>query len=483
MAAVFQNRSASVDQESTKMSRGSIPSRPIRRLGLVTPWGGGNLGNSAILSAVIFNITKRVSGVEFLGITLNSEEFRRRFGIEGFPLASAPRYHYGQWTTDGWSREGRSSLSERIKQRLKRISLVRRLLSAARACRYEIAHIVAAARTIRRLDGVIIPGGGPLDDFWGGTWGHPWSLLKWSVLSRVYRVPFLFVSVGKGSLERPASRFFLRVALKLATYRSYRDPDAKIAAQQLIGASSDPVFPDLAFSYPAPAIHKRPVVDPQNRQLIIGVSPIAYCDPRVWPVSDEQRYATYVRRLAEMVKWLLSQGHRLFFFATDSPDLETIKDLLAQIDDIPSGSDAILTLPGPIEQSIDGHLEGIGQADLIVASRLHGVILSHLVAVPALAISYDPKVDAQMRIAKAEAYCLDINDLTLNRFIERFEALNAARVRESAHLRSLALLFRQQLDPQYDQILGLGCRPVNGVRAESRRPALVPQKLGTPDLM
>jgi polysaccharide pyruvyl transferase WcaK-like protein len=175
-----------------------------------------------------------------------------------------------------------------------------------------------------------------------------------------------------------------------------------------------------------------------------------------------------------MVKWLLSQGHRLFVFATDSPDLEAIKDLLAQIDDIPRGSDAILTLPGPIEQSIDGHLEGIGQADLVVASRLHGVILSHLVAVPALAISYDPKVDAQMRIAKQEAYCLDINDLTLNRFIERFEALNAARVRESAHLRSLAGLFRQQLDPQYDQILSLGCRPVNGGRAESRPPALVP---------
>jgi polysaccharide pyruvyl transferase WcaK-like protein len=163
----------------------------------------------------------------------------------------------------------------------------------------------------------------------------------------------------------------------------------------------------------------------------------------------------------------------LFFFATDSPDLETIKDLLAQIDDLPRGSDAILTLPGPVEQSIDGHLEGIGQADLIVASRLHGVILSHLVAVPALAISYDPKVDAQMRIAKAEAYCLDIDDLALNQFIERFEALNAARVRESAHLRSLARLFRQQLDPQYDQILSFGCRQVSGVRAESRRPALV----------
>ena len=484
MAVVLQNHSDPVHKDSTNRSLGFTPGRPIRRLGLLSPWGGGNLGNSAIISAVIFNITKRVSAVEFLGITLNSEQARRRFGIEGFPLTSAARYDYSRWTPDGASGlEARPSLRERIKQRLKRISLVRRLLSAARACRHEIAHIVAAARNIRSLDAVIIPGGGPMDEFWGGTWAHPWNLLKWSVLSRVYGVPFLFVSVGKGSLERPVSRFFVCIALKLAAYRSYRDPDAKLAAQQLIGASSDPEFPDLAFSYPAPAIHKRPVVDPRSHQLIVGVSPIAYCDPRVWPISDERRYATYVRRLAEMVKWLLSQGHRLFFFATDSPDLETVTDLLAQIDDIPRSSDGILTLPGPIEQSIDGHLEGIGQADLIVASRLHGVILSHLVAVPALALSYDPKVDAQMRIAKQKAYCLDIDNLSLNQFIERFEALNAARVRESDHLRSLATLFRQQLDPQYDEILCLGCRPENGVRAESRRPALLPQKLGTPDLM
>jgi polysaccharide pyruvyl transferase WcaK-like protein len=472
MAAAFRgNRVGTRVQNENRHFR---TSPCVRRFGLLTPWGGGNLGNSAIISAVISNLSKRNSPVEFVGITLNPEQTHRRYGIEAFPLAATSRPLYSQQGSGG-ANGGGSQIHKKvpIKQLLKRIPLVGAFLRQLRAWGQEIAHIKAAACTIRRLDVVMIPGGGPMDEFWGGTWGQPWSLLKWSLLSRVYRVPFLFVSVGKGSLERPASRFFVSVALKLATYRSYRDPDAKIAAQQLIGGSSDPLLPDLAFSYPAPAIHKRPVVDPRNQQLTIGVSPIAYCDPRVWPVSDERRYATYVRRLAEMVKWLLSQGHRLFFFATDSPDLETIKDLLAQIDDLPRGSDAILTLPGPVEQSIDGHLEGIGQADLIVASRLHGVILSHLVAVPALAISYDPKVDAQMRIAKAEAYCLDIDDLALNQFIERFEALNAARVRESAHLRSLARLFRQQLDPQYDQILSFGCRQVSGVRAESRRPALV----------
>jgi len=145
----------------------------------------------------------------------------------------------------------------------------------------------------------------------------------------------------------------------------------------------------------------------------------------------------------------------LIVFATDSPDLATIQDMLTSMSDTPKDSDAILMLPGPFEQSVDNHLEGIGQADLIIASRLHGVILSHLLAIPVLAISFDPKVDAHMKSVKQSGYCLNINALKLDPFIERFEALKAARQREAARLRSAALLFRQALDLQYDRIMGL----------------------------
>jgi polysaccharide pyruvyl transferase WcaK-like protein len=432
----------------------SIRNQPIRRFGLVSPWAGGNLGNSAILTAVILNITKRITAVELVGITLNCEQARRRFGIDGFPLACASRYDYSQWTTVGCAH--RPSLGARIRQWLKRFPVVRHLVKIVRTWQHEIVHIAAAARLVRTLDGVIVPGGGALDEFWGGSWGHPWSLLKWSVLSRIYRVPFLVVSVGKSSLERPLSRLFVRIALKLASYRSYRDPDSKRGLQGLIDTSSDPVLPDLAFSYPTPTVRKLEVAEPGQRPLLIGVSPIAYLDPRVWPIKDEKRYRVYVSQFAEIVKWLLREGHRLLFFATDSPDVETIKDVLSAIGDSPKDPGAFRTLPGPIEQSIGNHLEEIGQADLTIASRLHGIILSHLVATPVLAVSYDPKVDVQMRIAKQTDYCLNIDDLDLSVFIKRFGALKDARMREVCHLRSDAQLFRQQLDSQYDQILKLG---------------------------
>ena len=148
----------------------------------------------------------------------------------------------------------------------------------------ELAHVLSAARVVRKLDVMIICGGGALDDLWGGAWGHPWALFKWGVRSRTNKVPLLFVSVGKSPLKLRLSRFFIGAALRLSQYRSYRDPESKQDVKSLLDNSRDPVYPDLAFSYPLSA--RSASIDFElrgGRQLTVGVSPIAYCDPRVWP--------------------------------------------------------------------------------------------------------------------------------------------------------------------------------------------------------
>ena len=378
------------------MDHFSTAHRPIHRIGLISPTSG-NLGNAAMQAAMIANIRKRIADVEFIGITLNPDETCRRHGIEGFPLAGVSRPYYGLFNSAS-SKAGQRQLLKpgRIRRRLKTIPVLGTVLRAIRTCFVELGHIVAAARVVRKLDRVIVPGGGALDDFWGGPWGQPWALFKWSVLSRIYGVPFLFVSIGKCSLERSLSRFFVRIALRLAEYRSYRDPDSKIAVQTLIDASDDQVYPDLAFSYPVPVIQASHDDAARDARLVVGVSPIAYCDPRAWPRQDERRYAAYVGQLAEMVKWLIKERYRVLFFTTDASDTATVDDIQAMIFGSAIDADTIQTLPGSAEQSPDSLLKGISCADLIIASRLHGVILSHLNATPVLALSFDPKVDAHM---------------------------------------------------------------------------------------
>jgi len=451
-----QSNGSCLNLSEQTVSRLIPPVRPLRCIGLLSPYSGGNLGDAAILEATIRNLRKRVPGVRILGLTLNPDDTRRRHGIEAFPLAGVSRPYYTLVRSDNSRVQEQPSVkSRRIKTWLKQIPLLGTLFGAIRVCRDELAHIRAARRVVRGLDRLIVTGGGALDESWGGPWGHPWTLFKWALLGRVFGVPLLFVSVGKSFLKSPLSRFFIRIALGLADYRSYRDQESKMDVETLIDARNDPVYPDLAFSYPSPALHPARREGSGDGQLVVGVSPIAYRDPRVWPIKDEGHYASYVSKMADMVKWLIKEGHRVLFFTTDSPDLVTFNDIQALI---PSNSipvNSTETLPGSAEQTTDEFLHAISHADLTIASRLHGVILSHLNTTPVLAVSFDPKVDAHMNAIGQKDYCLAIDQFTVNMFIERFTALLAARQREQAHLRSAALRFRQLLDLQYDRILGM----------------------------
>src|SRR5208282_3977900 len=178
----MKSSKVNVDRPFTAHSR-------IRRIGLISPTSS-NLGNAAMQAAMIANLRKRIAGVEILGITLNPDDTRRRHGIKAFPLAGVSRPYYGLFNSANSKTPHRHTLKiSLIKQWLKRISPLRSGWGAVRACSMELAHITAAARVVRKLDRVIIPGGGALDDFWGGPWGQPWALFKWSVLSRVYGVP------------------------------------------------------------------------------------------------------------------------------------------------------------------------------------------------------------------------------------------------------------------------------------------------------
>jgi polysaccharide pyruvyl transferase WcaK-like protein len=159
--------------------------------------------------------------------------------------------------------------------------------------------------------------------------------------------------------------------------------------------------------------------------------------------------------LAELVKWLIKERHRVLFFTTDAPDAATVDDIQTLISGSAIHADAVQTLAGSMEQSPDSLLKEISRADLTIASRLHGVILSHLNGTPVLALSFDPKVDAHMKAVGQQDYCLNIDNLQLDTLIERFNSLRVFREREAALIRCKSLAFRQQLDTQYDRILGI----------------------------
>ena len=81
------------------------------------------------------------------------------------------------------------------------------------------------------------------------------------------------------------------------------------------------------LAIPVPDVQTSRGNDLVDGRLVVGVSPIAYCDPRAWPHKDERRYAAYVSQFAELVKWIIGKGHHVLFFTTDSPDTATVDDV------------------------------------------------------------------------------------------------------------------------------------------------------------
>src|SRR5690606_23594275 len=88
-----------------------------------------------------------------------------------------------------------------------------------------------------------------LDDVWGGAGAHPYALFKWTLLARVCGAKVYFASVGAGPIYSKKSERLLRAALRMASYRSFRDEDSReLVKRQLRLSDPGAVAPDLAHT-------------------------------------------------------------------------------------------------------------------------------------------------------------------------------------------------------------------------------------------
>jgi polysaccharide pyruvyl transferase WcaK-like protein len=270
-------------------------------------------------------------------------------------------------------------------------------------------------------------------------------------------------------LKHPLSRRFAGGALRLARYRSYRDFESHAIVKAMFPRLSGTVWPDLAFGYRPAAlpIQRAAILSP--KPLLIAVSPIAYCDPRVWPEKDGARYSRYMNQLTRFVQWAISAGHRLVLFATDGSDVETINDLLKTVSTGPAEAANLQVLPSPPQQTTENLLQSISGADVVIASRLHGVILSHLIAKPVIAISYDRKVDAHMSEIGQSEYRINIDEFTSETLTERFLALHEVARLESDRVEHAVQRYRDQVGTQFD-LLFVGRTADSGADESADRP-------------
>ncbi len=443
-----------------------------RRIALLTPYSGGNLGDAAIQDAVVANLRARMRDVTISGISLNCDNFTERHGTEAFPLCGLGRPFYRMShgsvvDPPEQKRGGNGALDQKgvgsvpiwkARKQMPVPSLcLKTIHSVAVSPWREFRHCFKGYQFLRTQDLLIVSGGGQLDEEWGGPWGHPYALFKWAVLAKIARVPYAIASVGACKLTSSLSRLFLSAALRMARYRSFRDKHSReLAAALLQRAANDPVVPDLAFTLPPPTA-ARPLSTQRiaDSRTVVAISPIAYAKPRNWPHQNHELHKRYIHQIAQVVTDLIRRGSFVVIvWSSLGDDQSVIAELLDHLADDCRMEVARQVLI-PTITSWQDFVAAIGKVDFLIASRLHSAILGFITQTPTVAISFDPKVDWLMEDLGMTECLLQIEDFSADDVIQVLDRLMLCR---DAVLERIAS-YRDAVLPifarQYDALAGL----------------------------
>jgi len=388
---------------SRDVTSGTLESGRAPRIGVLYPSGWGNLGDEAILQATFGSIRNRWPDAAVRAFTLHPARTAANHGVEAEPLTGVTRPLFGAPLGDGpfVVRAARA-----VAWKARNVPLMGGMMTRASnlfaALVFEAISIRKARNWLRSADLLLASGGGQLDDVWGGAWGQPYALARWAWLSRRAGVPFAFLSVGYGSASSWLSRRFLRYAVSRASYCSVRDTGSREMTRAL-GVKRDlPVVPDLAFSLADPTR-----LPSRRSGRDVGISPMIYLRPGSWPIENESGYGRLVQLWTDLVTATVAGGERVHLFVSNPSDMRAVDDIWTKLRDDVRTSCTIERADDPREL-----LDLFRNLDVIVSSRLHGVLLAIVAGRPVVALAHERKVAAVMQDAGVSEFCADLTTAT-----------------------------------------------------------------------
>ena len=141
---------------------------------------------------------------------------------------------------------------------------------------------------------------------------------------------------------------------------------------------------------------------------LVGLNPIGFGDPRSWAREDYSAYSHYLDNITAFTLWLLAHNYELRVFSGEvSVDVHAIEDLKGRLlnELSPASVNEIFMLPS---ENVKDLLIEMAGFDFVVTSKFHGVVFSHLLAKPVIALSYHNKIDDLMRPVGHSHYCLNL---------------------------------------------------------------------------
>lgn len=392
--------------------------KPAPRVGVFGLLGSGNLGNDGSLEAVLGYLRAEHPEAVVDALCGGPEVVTARFGIPATRL----HWYRGEYRTA--SRAG---------------------AIAAKG----LGKLVDAFRTaawVRRHDVVIVPGMGVLEATLPlRPWGFPYSLFLLCASGRVFGTRVALVSVGAATIGNRPTRALVRWSARLAAYRSYRDAQSRDAMRAMgVDTARDEVYPDLAFSLPAPPSRTSAPSGPPGT-VCVGVMDFhGGNDDRARADEIHRRYLDGTIRF---VRALVEDGRPVRLLTGDACDASVVAAILDAVDS------ALVTAAEPA--SLADLMKETAAADTVVAVRYHNLICALKTGTPVLALSYAAKSDALMDRMGLGAYCHPAREVDADRLLAQFRELErrSAALRQTLTERNLAAT--RQLHEQLDALTAL----------------------------
>ena len=397
-----------------------------RKISFFGHFGAANFGNEITLQTILHHLRRRWPEAKATCICTGSEALGATRKIETVPISRVY-----------------------VKYRRHRTRLARLLRRVFIGVPIELRRWFDAFKTLKGTDMLIIPGTGLLTDAYGlSEWG-PYNLFKWCLIAKLRRSEVLFVSVGAGPLYSTLGRYFVKWALAMADFRSYRD-DASMACLKGIGfqTNGDRVFPDLVFSLPEIAI---PHEEKRGGRPVVGLGVMQYAGKYSVEKPSNGIYLKYLDDLVTFARWLLAHDYDIRLLIGDVSDGSVSKEFKSLLKASFEAYDEKRIIDQPA-LTVEELLPQIAATDVVVATRFHNVLLALVLNKPVIAISFHHKCASLMSDMGLTEYCHDINHMDAARLIEQFQRVESNAEKLKPVVRQRVEQSRKALDEQYKLI-------------------------------
>ncbi|ADD08064.1 polysaccharide pyruvyl transferase family protein [Candidatus Aciduliprofundum boonei] len=292
---------------------------------------------------------------------------------------------------------------------------------------YKLRNILKVIKILQKSD-VIIYGGG---DLINGNF----QSISFLGLAKLMGIPVFLIGIGATHINSKFLSFITTVVLNHVDIITVRDRDSKYNLKKL-GVIKPKIYltSDIAFLLNS-ANNKNKLIynyitNINSKKIIIGINLRAY-DPMYsyYSIWDENHI---IKEFSKICDYLVDKYNAEIIFlpmVLKNRTLPYYENILSD-DDIYMKIFKLVKYRGNIKIIKEDYnpkefIEFLKQLDLVIAMRLHTLLLASLAGVPIIAISYAPKVSSFMHDLNLLDYTIPIFELRKRKLIDMIQkALN-----------------------------------------------------------